>query len=212
MALSGKQLMSRTLQLANEARERISQIPGLSVLQPPTKTPSPGFTTLDKTRLTVTVSGLGLTGFAAEEILDEQLGVTAEFATLQHLTFIISLGNTATDIEQLVQGFTTLAETTLPTKALVNPKVNSNLEYFSEISPRDAFFADSETLSIEQACDGICAEIVCPYPPGIPVLMPGEVITKPAIEYLQHIQSLGGFITGCADTSLNTLKVLVNSH
>ena len=205
MAVSGKELMSRTLQLADEARERISQIAGLSVLHP--HPISPGFAALDKTRLTVTVSGLGITGFEAEEILDEKLGVVAEFASLQHLTFIISLGNEAVDIEQLVQGFTKLVEITPPSPQ-VRRGIDSNFVYFRQLSPREAFFAATEILPVEQVGDRICAEIVCPYPPGIPVIMPGEVITKPALEYLQHIQSLGGFITGNSDSSLRSLKVV----
>ncbi|BCL36648.1 aminotransferase class I/II-fold pyridoxal phosphate-dependent enzyme [Nostoc sp. MS1] len=208
MAVSGKELISRTLQLADEARERISQIPGLSVLHP--HTISPGFTALDRTRLTVTVSGLGLTGFEAEEILDEKLGVVAEFASLQHLTFIISLGNTAADIEQLVEAFTKLVEIT-PASLQAVREIETNFSYIRELSPREAFFAASEMIPVEQAGDRICAEIICPYPPGIPVIMPGEVITKPALEYLQHIQSLGGFITGCSDPSLRSLKVVKNN-
>ncbi|MEJ1932754.1 aminotransferase class I/II-fold pyridoxal phosphate-dependent enzyme, partial [Nostoc sp. NIES-2111] len=196
MAMFGKELMSRTLQLADEARERISQIAGLSVLH--SHRISPGFTALDRTRLTVTVSGLGLTGFEAEEILDEKLGVVAEFSSLQHLTFIISLGNTAADIEKLVEGFTKLVEIT-PVSLQTITEIETNFSYIRELSPREAFFAASEMIPVEQAGDRICAEIICPYPPGIPVIMPGEVITKPALEYLQHIQSLGGFITGCAD-------------
>ncbi|QLE58871.1 aminotransferase class I/II-fold pyridoxal phosphate-dependent enzyme [Nostoc sp. TCL26-01] len=208
MALSGEQLMSQTLQLANDAREKISQIPGLSVLQLSPDKISPGFTDLDQTRLTVNVAGLGLTGFAAEEILDEQLGVTAEFATLQHLTFIISLGNTFADIEQLVQGCNILAKQPLNNSQLVDIKINNNLEYALMVSPRQAFFANHKTLPIEQTINQICAEIVCPYPPGIPILMPGELITKSAIEYLQHIQRLGGFITSCHDTNLSNLKIV----
>jgi arginine decarboxylase len=77
-----------------------------------------------------------------------------------------------------------------------------------QISPREAFFSPTETLPLEQTSDRICAEIVCPYPPGIPVLMPGEVITQQAIAYLRQIQTLGGFITGCTDTSLSSLKVV----
>jgi arginine decarboxylase len=209
MAVSGNELMSRTLQLADAARTRISQIPGLSVLE----ISSPDFVALDKTRLTVTVSGLGFTGFEAEEILDEKLGVTAEFSSLQHLTFIISLGNTPEDIEQLVQGFTTLAKMT-PLAKIASRQLLWD-DFISvgnclRISPREAFFAVTETLSIEQTSDRICTEIVCPYPPGIPVLMPGEVITKEALEYLQQIQGMGGFISGCADTSLKTLKVVKN--
>ncbi|MBD2521053.1 aminotransferase class I/II-fold pyridoxal phosphate-dependent enzyme [Nostoc sp. FACHB-133] len=218
MALHGKMLMSRTLQLANEARTKISQIPGLSVLQilrPPYQGGlggSPGFMALDETRLTVTVSGLGLTGFEADEILDEKFAVTAEFASLQHITFIISLGNTPADIKQLVQGFTTLAKEYRRTNLTVTNPNGQNLlttqEYTLHFSPREAFFAVSEALPLAQTSDRICAEIICPYPPGIPVLMPGEIITKPVLDYLQQIQAMGGFISGCNDSSLKTLKVV----
>lgn len=218
MALHGKMLMSRTLQLANEARTKISQIPGLSVLQILSKPyqgglgGSPGFLALDETRITVTVSTLGLTGFEAEEILDEKLAVTAEFASLQHLTFIISLGNTPADIEQLVQGFTTLAKEYRRTHlTITNPNLQNLLStqgYALHFSPREAFFAVSEILPLTQTNKRICAEIVCPYPPGIPVLMPGEVITQSVLEYLQQIQAMGGFISGCNDITLKTLKVV----
>lgn len=170
--------------------------------------------TLDKTRLTVTVSGLGLTGFEAEEILDE-LGVTAEFASLQHLTFIISLGNTAEDIQQLVQGFMTLAKMMSVNKNKKDLKLPKlvwddfiNMDNSVRMSPRQAFFAESETLPIEETRECICAEIVCPYPPGIPILMPGEIITANAIAYLQQILAMGGMISCCADTSLKNLKVV----
>ncbi|WP_315791269.1 aminotransferase class I/II-fold pyridoxal phosphate-dependent enzyme [Fischerella sp. JS2] len=216
MALYGKQLMSRTLQLAEEARTRIAKISGLSILQSPLQGElggSPGFISLDQTRLTVTVSGLGITGFTAEEILDQQFGVTAEFASLQHLTFIISLGNTQEDIEQLVQAFTKLAEITSPPLSYKAEGVEIWDDVFSmgasvHISPREAFFSATETLPISKTIGRICAEIVYPYPPGIPVLMPGEIITKPALEYLQQIQTMGGFISGCADTSLSTITVV----
>ncbi len=212
MALHGKMLMSHTLQLAQEATTKISQIPGLSVLSPPFQGVSPGFVALDKTRLTVTVSHLGLTGFAADEILDEKFAVTAEFPSQQHLTFIISLGNTAADIQQLVQSFTILAKENRPTSATIENYIwqeiaetpNTNLY----LSPREAYFAVSETLPLAKTCDRICAEIVCPYPPGIPVLMPGELVTKPVLDYLQQIQAMGGLISGCNDINLQTLKVV----
>ncbi|WP_375514927.1 aminotransferase class I/II-fold pyridoxal phosphate-dependent enzyme [uncultured Nostoc sp.] len=212
MALHGKMLMSRTLQLADKARTKISQIPGLSVLEMPRLEGSPCFIALDKTRLTVTVSGLGLTGFEADEILDEKLGVTAEFASLQHLTFIISLGNTPADIEQLVQSFTTLAKeyrrNNLTFKSHLWQELFTTQCHALHFSPREAFFTVSEVLPLIQSNQRICAEIVCPYPPGIPLLMPGEVITKSILDYLQRIQAMGGFISGCADTSLKTLKVV----
>ncbi|MBW4643887.1 MAG: aminotransferase class I/II-fold pyridoxal phosphate-dependent enzyme [Goleter apudmare HA4340-LM2] len=210
MALHGRDLMSRTLQLADTARTRISGIPGLSTPLFTSK-PSPGFVTLDRTRLTVTVADLGLTGFAAEAILDEQLSINAEFSSLQHVTFIISLGNTPADIEKLVQAFTDLAEMTPSSpvkKRLIFWDNDFKMGSSMQISPRIAFFSTTETLPLEQTSDRICAEIVCPYPPGIPVLMPGEVITKQALDYLRQIQVMGGFISGCADTSFSTLKVV----
>lgn len=220
MALQGKELMARTLQLADDARNRISQIPGLSVLQ---LVETPGFVALDKTRLTVTVSGLGLTGFEADEILHQELGVTAELPSLQHLTFIITLGNTASDIERLVQAFITLArmraggaekaggtegEKPLASQPLTFILHRSSFTVHPSLSPREAFFAPTETLPIKQTSDRISAELVCPYPPGIPVLIPGEVITPEAIDYLQKIKTLGGYISGCADPNLNQLKVV----
>ncbi len=217
MAMQGEQLMARTLQLADDARTRINQIPELSVLQSAHMTP--GFVALDSTRLTLRVSGLGLTGFAADEILAQHC-VIAELPSLQHLTFIITLGNTEADIERLVQSFTTLAKehrrTSLPLKTSVSDNIATmpNIEHLVRISPREAFFAPRETLPVEQTsdayggCQRISAELVCPYPPGIPVLMPGEVITPAALDYLQQIQAMGGFISGCADASLRTLKVV----
>jgi arginine decarboxylase len=219
MAMQGKELMARTLQLADEARNRISQIPGLSVLQAIEKTPD--LVAFDRTRLTVTVSDLGLTGFEADEILHQELGVTAELPSLQHLTFIISLGNTEADIERLVQAFTTLAkrfgqgerEKVKSQKSKIkSQKTLHHQPYISLLTPREAFFSSTETLPIEQTSDHISAELVCPYPPGIPVLMPGEAIAPEALDYLLQIKAMGGFISGCADPSLNQLKVVKTSN
>ncbi|CCH66151.1 Lysine decarboxylase [Richelia intracellularis HM01] len=76
--------------------------------------------------------------------------------------------------------------------------------------PREAFFSNTEILPIdsEKLYDRICAEIICPYPPGIPVLVPGELVSYEALIYLQQVKQMGGFISGCADTSANTIKVV----
>jgi arginine/lysine/ornithine decarboxylase len=207
MATEGKQLMSRTLQLAANARTQISQIPDLSVLE--LSLPTPGFMALDKTRLTVNVSGLGLTGFAADEILVDY-DVIAELPSLQNLTFIISLGNTNADIETLVQALKTLATDHKQVFDREKAIAPFNLESKLALTPRQAFYADTETLPIEQTRDRFCGELVCPYPPGIPVLIPGEIVTTQAIAYLQKVQSLGGYISGCSDPNLSTLKVILD--
>ena len=246
IALHGEQLMTQTLLLAEKARSRISLIPGLSVLEPLN---TPGFAALDRTRLTVKVSDLGITGFAADEILHSELAVTAELPMPQHLTFIISLGNTETDIDNLVKAFTILEgrrkkeEGSSATDSVtdvtdvtdvrdvrkkeersrpmsdgrfapspnlpLSPSPNLPLSHSPPLlSPREAFFFPAETLAADKAVDRLCAELICPYPPGIPVLMPGEIITPEAVDYLQQVLSAGGKITGCSDRGLQTLKVV----
>jgi arginine decarboxylase len=212
MATQGRSLMSRTLELADRARTQINQIPGLSVLQP--ACPTAGCVAFDPTRLTVDVSQIGLTGFEADEIFHQTLGITAELPGLQHLMFIVTLGNTSQDMERLVNGFKTLADRSsghsvsqVDIKTLF-PLMSPIAPLSTPLSPRAAFFAKAETLPIEQTPNRISAELVCPYPPGIPVLFPGEVVTEGAIAYLQQVIAAGGRVTGCADSHLRTLNVI----
>lgn len=202
MARQGKALIGRSIHLADQARSRLESIRGLSVLQPQH---TAGFCALDRTRLTVTVSSLGIDGFMADEVL-HSLGVTAEFPSMQHLTFIVSLGNTEEDLDRLINAFETLAANhrsnqTFPLVPMFHAPV-------ATMTPREAFFAKSEVVEIDRAIDRTSAETVCPYPPGIPVLLPGEQITESAIEQLQAVLHAGGSISGCADLSLRTLKVV----
>ncbi len=204
MALYGEALLTETLNLAESARQQLSQIAQLSVLT--YDKPQPGFHSLDTTRLTVNVSQLGLSGFEVDEILHQQFSVTAELPLLRHLTFIISIGNTSHDIEELVNAFQILSN---------QSKVKNNIPLVPlspcplvPVSPREAFFAATEIVDKVKAIGRISAELICPYPPGIPVLMPGEVITEEAIAYLKQVLALGGNITGCSDPTLLTFKVI----
>ena len=209
MATQGADLMERTLRLADQARSRLDQIPRLSTISPHQAGQTSGFGDLDRTRLTVTVTELGIDGFKADEILHQTLGVTAELPSLRHLTFIISLGNTQADIDHLIQALTTLAigsDSTQCLTPIASPKLQNSPR--SVISPRQSFFAPSEICAIAQTVDRISAELVCPYPPGIPVLLPGEQISQAAIATLQEILAAGGLISGCADSSLKTLRVV----
>ncbi|MGG6292955.1 aminotransferase class I/II-fold pyridoxal phosphate-dependent enzyme [Leptolyngbya sp. AN02str] len=205
MAQHGRSLMSQTLRLATWASDRLSATPGLAVFDPHT---APGCTAGDRTRLTVSVSNLGISGYKADDILREHLGVTCELPSLQTLTFIVSLGNTETDVECLVAGFTHLA-------AQLGDRPSTQVTAVSipplpqvQLSPREAFFAATETVSVEQSIGCVAAELVCPYPPGIPALVPGETITPQAIAHLLQVLALGGAITGCADPSLATIRVI----
>lgn len=205
LAQHGLELMQRTLDLAAIARAQLAQISHLRLLAAdPIGTP--GFVALDPTRLTVEVSRLGLSGFAADEILHTQLGVTAELPALTHLTFILSLGNRPADIEQLVASFQTLVQSvqTSDGTEVEAPKWAgtdfpwSAIEAEPVLSPRAAFLSDSEVVSLAQANGRLSAETVCPYPPGIPLLVPGERITTDALQYLAAVIEHGGRVAGLA--------------
>lgn len=211
MATQGEGLMQQTLQLAREARTRIAAIPGLSVWEMPTEDTA-GCFALDPTRMTVKVTGLGISGYDADEILHEELGVTAELALPAHLTFILSLGNTATDIDRLVDGLTVLSDRYFPSATTAPhpfPITHDPLPP-TRLSPRDAFFAPTETVPIAESIDRTSAELICPYPPGIPILMPGEEITPGAIDRLCAILHSGGHLSGCSDPQLETIQVIRN--
>lgn len=215
MALSGHDLMAQTLAIAHEMRAQLATLPLLQILTPDHLTSLPGNFQLDLTRLAVDVSALGLSGFAADEWLHEVAHVTAELPTLRQLTFILSLGNTAADGQQLRTALAALIETVkAPEKRSVGLA-----DTFPDwppapglaappLSPRDVFFAKCQTMPAMAAVGHLCAETLCPYPPGIPVLLPGEPITAEVMAYLQGIQAAGGVITGAADTTLTTVRVV----
>jgi arginine/lysine/ornithine decarboxylase len=204
MFCEGEALLTKTLQLAEQARN-ISQIPGLAV-----------FPSDDPTRLTVKVADLGISGYEADEIFHEQLGVVAELPSLQNLTFIISIGNTDDDISKLIQAFQVLAEQA-KNRNIATPAQNSqqildipnlvNQITIPSMTPREAFFSQSTIVPITESVGKISADLICPYPPGIPCFIPGEKITQSAIDYLQAVLELGGTITGCRD-DLNNIAIL----
>ncbi|MEO1403426.1 MAG: aminotransferase class I/II-fold pyridoxal phosphate-dependent enzyme [Cyanobacteria bacterium J06635_1] len=212
MANQGSALMAKTLTLAELAMQRLSQ--GAS-LRPLSQTDLPDGFRLDRTRLTLDCSPLGMTGFDADDLLNERFSVTAELPTLNLLTFIISLGNTIDDIERLVDAVKALVQN--PFDPLqTNPKAHplSTTHYplptthYPPLSPRQAFFAPSEACPLVESPGQISAEAICAYPPGIPTLMPGEVITADAIAQLQMLQQAGANFTGNSDVSLKTLRVV----
>ena len=207
MATEGKSLLGKTLDLALTARTKLQQFDYLPILD---LNQSRGdFAYLDNTRLTIRVSDLGLTGYTADEILHQYLGVTCELPSLTNLTFIISLGNQSQDIERLIEGLRELKKyrnknRTKPTITLP-PFPHNRLAF----SPRQAYQANKTSMEINSSVNHICLEVICPYPPGIPLLIPGEIITQPVLDYIHAVLSCGGIISGAKDTSLRTIQVSI---
>ena len=77
-----------------------------------------------------------------------------------------------------------------------------------KLTPREAFYSLNSTVDIDDAVNRICAEEVTFYPPGIPILQPGELITADIIDYIKSNKNIGRRLIGAADTSLNTIRIL----
>jgi arginine decarboxylase len=187
-------------------RGEIRSIPHLTTLE---FKPRPGFFKLDPLRLTVLISGMN--GFDADEIMHEELGITCELPGLQSLTFIFTHGTTDDDCKQFVNA---LKQLSIRISDCKTPSFNFKPvteQPTIALSPRDAFFAESKTVSTEAAIGQISAELICPYPPGIPVLMPGERITAEAIGYLHQIIAAGGMVTGAEDGTVETIRVITGN-
>lgn len=206
MALQGETLLTNTIKLAKIARNEIKNLEYLSLLE--LIEPQQNFFDLDITRLTINVNKLGLTGFEVDEILHQQYGVTCELPSLSNLTFIISIGNILQDIERLINSLKLLKKYQ---KNNFNFKTINSLNHKNSIlkmSPRQAFFSQKKVVSKPLAINQISGENICPYPPGIPLIMAGEIITEEALTYLEQINNSGGIITGVSDASLDTFKVI----
>jgi arginine/lysine/ornithine decarboxylase len=213
MAVAGEALLSRVLDEVAAVRSRCQNLSPLRPLRAADVAAIPGHFSVDPTRLTVDVSPLGITGFTADGYLHQQHQVTVELPTLTYLTSIFSIGNTAADGEQFTAALRALVDQADILEPFTHKRFAKPMQPLSDLSqppmsPRDAFFAPQWTVPITFAAGQLSATALCPYPPGIPVVLPGEVITAAAIAHLQAVHQAGGVITGAADPTLATLQIV----
>lgn len=204
-------IFDKAIDLALEARSLISKIPGISILEFPTFS---SFFHMDPLRLTIGVCQLGLSGFEADDILCNDFGIVCELVGTKSFTLAFNLGTQRDHVLRLVAGLKHLSQTShFPQPVNDEGKIVNHFVCLDDVricmSPREAFFATKRKVSIRDGLGEICGELICPYPPGIAVLIPGEIITEEALSYLLEIRSKGAVITGAADCSLSSFVVCV---
>ena len=209
MRESGSALVDRSVALARQARSVIDTIPGLRCLGPE-RAGSPGVNGVDPTKIVVGVGGLGLRGNEAENWLRRNGGVQPELSDANNVLFLITLADDVPSVRRLTDALTALAHAhsggvsrqTLP--QLVFPDEPAPLL----LSPREAVFGRRERIAFGASSGRICAETITSYPPGIPILCPGEQITPAAVDYCRALQRQGFTILGPEDPGLNTVEVV----
>ena len=209
MAENGTELVEQSMALAQTARKRINRIPGLSCFGEE-QLGRPGVYGLDPTKLTVSVRGVNMRGNVAAMWLRSEGKVQAELSDWNNVLFLVTLGDNAETLEHLAAALTKLAVTEKLREALPNGQKYSLPESAVQLmlSPRDAVFSKRERISFPKAAGRICAETVVSYPPGVPLLLPGELIMPEMLEYCQTIKHNGFSILGPEDPALNTIGVV----
>jgi arginine/lysine/ornithine decarboxylase len=221
MVLQGRELLDRTIALAEEARRRLRAVPGVSVLGADLLGLSDD--RYDPTKLVIDVHGLGLTGFEVEHLLRERYRINPEMSDLVGIECLITVGDTPASIERLVAAFEDMATegAGYPLGAAQGAQgaqeVGAALRSSGAViaageqamSPREAFFAEKRAVPLAESVGCVAAELVIPYPPGIPVLAPGDVISADKIEYLRYGAARGMYVSGPADETLATVRVVV---
>ena len=206
MAESGQQLVGRAVELAEKLRTAINQIDGLTCfgnehLQ------TPGAYALDVTKLTVQVRALGLTGAEAEHILRHTYKIQCELADAYNVLFIVSMADTEQETDRLLAALQALAQkhrrAGRQPEAAALPAVPA-----MRVAPRTAFFAATELVDFAQAVGCVAAEQIMFYPPGIPLLCPGEELTTEILTYIRDMQRIGLKVVGPEDASLEHIRVI----
>ncbi|PWA71103.1 Orn/Lys/Arg decarboxylase, C-terminal [Artemisia annua] len=199
-----KTIFNKPFELAMDAKALIEKIPGITVLNSCTFSDVVG---IDSLRITVGVWKLGISGFEADCILYKN-GVISELQGARSLMFAINLGTTRDDVVKLVEGLKNLSQRHASIRVnVVQPFIGTISNMI--LSPREAFFTSKMKVSLKGSIGKVCGELVCPFPPGIPLLVPGEVITAEALNYIVEVKNNGGFISGVADSTLSSIVVCI---
>ncbi len=153
-----------------------------------------------------------MTGVEVERELSERFAIGVEMSDLSHVICLLTVGTSRELADRLVFAFSELSRERLGRAHRAVPALENVEAVFASggqaISPRDAYFSETQTIPFALACGEISAELVHPYPPGIPVLTPGEVISREKIDFLQRCGEQHIQITGPADPSLATIRVV----
>jgi arginine/lysine/ornithine decarboxylase len=209
MALHGKELLDNALDLAQRARKSLRDIRGLTVVDGETL----GVARYDPTKFVLDVAGMGITGFEAEHALRHRFRINPEASDLVSIVCFVTIGDTAATIDRLVCAFETLSKENagrLPIVTNLRSSGSIIRPGIQVMTPRDAFFALSRAVPLLESADHVSADLIIPYPPGIPVIAPGDVIERHKLEYLAEGVRAGFYISGAADQSLKTIRIVTD--
>jgi len=208
LALNGKEIADRAIELAEQARNTINQIPGLYCFGSDILGDEATFD-YDPTKVTVHVRHLGVTGYDTENWLREHFNLEIEMSDMYNILCLITPGDTAETVQKLIIALKTLSETFFEGAEARELIVKIPDIPQLSLTPRDAFYAETELIPFKESAGRIIAEFIYVYPPGIPILLPGEVISQKNIDYIVEHVEVGLPVKGPEDRTIEFVKVIV---
>lgn len=212
MVQHGEALLGAALDLARDVRARIDALPGLHVLEDELLG-SEASSDLDRLQVLIDVTQLGISGYQAADWLRSHCSLDVGMSDHRRILATLSMADDEATTDRLVAALTELgaAAASLPRPSTVRVPDPTALELESVETPRRAFFGRAEQVPVAEAAGRIAAEQVTPYPPGIPVLVPGERINAEVLDYLRSGLDAGMVLPDPADKSLATVRVAVEN-
>ncbi len=205
MFFNGEKLLQKTLKLARWMRQEVSKIDGLKTYNKK-EIVSSGVFDVDETKAFIDVLGIGLTGFQMQQVLVKS-GIFVEMATFSKILIVLSVASNLSDVRFLIKTLKSISEVQ---QSIAN-KINISFTHRPKmpekaINPRDAFFSNSTRLNLKDAVGRISAGTITVYPPGIPILVPGEIISIEIVNYLIAITEAGGSTSGIRDQEISVVR------
>src|SRR3954454_16841860 len=203
----GEALLGRALDHAERLRAAAREIPGLDLME---FEPGPGAFAFDPTHVTFDVVALGLTGFSAADWLRQNEGIPVELADHRRVMALITYADSDHNIDRFIDALRALCNAHAGADRGDIPEVPypADLRMETVMLPREAFLGATEMVPSREAAGRVSAEMICPYPPGIPITAPGERLTETVVDYLQSLAAAGVMVEGAADETLEELRVV----
>ena len=205
LALRGKETFEKVMELAEYARSEINEIPGFYAFSRELINGDSVFD-FDVTKLSVHTLEVGLAGIEVYDLLRDEYDIQIEFGDFGNVLAYLSIGDRKRDIERLVSALSEISRRF--GKEKVDLLEQEYIPPHVAVSPQEAFYAPKESLSLKECVGRICSEFVMCYPPGIPLLAPGEQVTQPIVEHIVYAKEKGCTLTGPEDEKIRYLNVL----
>jgi len=211
LVMNGKNLLDQSIKLAQGLRERVNKISGLYCFGDDILGTEATYD-YDPTKLLINVMDLGITGYEVEKWLRTEYNIEVELSDLYNILCIITPGDTKEDAEVLITALARLSKE--KEKENIDQKKKNPLKVTLPkipalaLSPRAAFYSDTDTIPFDQSVGHVIAEFVMVYPPGIPILFPGEVITEDNVNYIKENLAAGLPVQGPEDETIQMIKVI----